>query len=71
MFLGFDTLGNTPELKCYNGISMCLWILSYPSVYPGGSYAHARCTTSGEVKKYQEAFLALLLRNGCRIYLRT
>jgi hypothetical protein len=51
--LGFDTLGNTPEVKCYSGISVRLWILSYPPVYPGGSYAHPRCATSGEVKKYQ------------------
>jgi hypothetical protein len=40
-------------VKCYSGISVRLWILSYPSVYLGGYYAHARCTTSDEVKKYQ------------------
>jgi hypothetical protein len=29
----------------------------YPLVYPGVPYTHARHTTSGEVKKYQQAFL--------------
>jgi hypothetical protein len=47
-------LWNSPEVKCYNGISVHLRILSYPSVYLGGSYAQARCATSGEVKKYQQ-----------------
>jgi hypothetical protein len=40
-------------VKCYNGIFVRLQILSYSSVYLGGSYPHARCATSGEVKKYQ------------------
>jgi hypothetical protein len=44
-------------VKCYSGISERLRIVSYPSVYPGESYAHARCATSGEVKKYQQYFV--------------
>jgi hypothetical protein len=31
-----------------------LQYISYLSVYPGGSYAHARCATSSDVKKYQQ-----------------
>jgi hypothetical protein len=29
----FDTLWNILEVKCCSGISVRLWILSYPSVY--------------------------------------
>jgi hypothetical protein len=28
-------------VKCYSGVFVHLQILSYPSVYSGGSYAHA------------------------------
>ena len=66
-FLGIDTLGNTPEVKCYNGISVRLRIRSHPSVYPGDSYTLTLSRRhSGDVKKYQQAFLVPLPGNGFR-----